>query len=86
MTTLAQVIAARGIDQKHALKNLRRRARYHGRQDRPKVWADGGVCLYCYSHRKEDIDRDDAALATLKITQVVAEYVRAWCILNRLVL
>jgi hypothetical protein len=76
MTTIAQVIAARGINEQHALIG----------HDRLKVWAGSGECLYGYSYRKEDIDRDDAALATLKTTTNIAEYVRAWCILNRLVL
>jgi hypothetical protein len=86
MTTIAQVIAARGINEQHALRNLRRRTRYRIGHDRLKVWAGSGECLYGYSYRKEDIDRDDAALATLKTTTNIAEYVRAWCILNRLVL
>jgi len=84
MTTLAQAIAARGINEQHGLKNLRRRTRYRIGQDRPKVWADS-ACPHP-KWRKADKDRDDAALATLKTTTNIAEYVRAWCILNRLVL
>jgi hypothetical protein len=85
MTTIAQVIAARGINEQHELRNLRRRARYHQALDRPKVFPADSGCM-CVTWRKEEIDRDDAALATLKVTQDAAEYVRAWCILNRLVL
>jgi hypothetical protein len=84
MTTLAQAVAARGIDEQQELKNLKRRARYHGRQDRPKVWADSSCPTTGW--RKEEKERDAAALATLKTTTDIAEYVRAWCILNRLVL
>lgn len=84
MTTLAQAVAARGIDEHAEFRNLRRRARYHSRQDRPKVWADSSCPTTGW--RREEKERDVAALATLKITQDVAEYVRAWCILNRLVL
>jgi hypothetical protein len=84
MTTITQEIAASEINERHELRKRRRRARYHGRQDRPKVFPADSEGL-SVTWRKEEIDRDNAALATLKVTQDAAEYVRAWCILNRLV-
>ena len=85
MTTFAQAIAAKGIDEHAEFRNLRRRARYHERLDRPKVFPADKECL-SISWRKAEVEKDEAALVTLKATQDAVEYVRAWCVLNRLAL
>ena len=73
------------IEVSRFIRNFRRRTRYHQNLDRPKVWPSTGSDL-CLSLNREILERHDAALAILKTTQDTWEYVRAWCILNRLVL
>jgi hypothetical protein len=82
----AQAISQRGINEKNAIANLRRRATYHRNLDRPKVWA----CSPCPASRFDNRglpvkgDRNLEAFDILKVTTDTAEYVDVWCFLNHL--
>jgi len=88
MKTLSQLIAARGIDESHAVSLMRRRARAALQRDRVKVYAStplGGV-PWC----RRPVHEKAADLATLRMAasdrQLIstAQYVAAWCRLNHL--
>lgn len=80
--TLADAIAHKGIDERHQVSLLRRRARYAQQQDRPKVWP-GGTTIHLYTwHRNPDQASRD--LAELNRTEDTARYVSLWCHLNHL--
>ena len=86
--TLAEAIARKGLDEKHQVRLLRRRARRAERQDRAKVFANTRwASLYCGywasgHHYTPDIASRD--LATLRNPPSTADYVSAWTRLNHL--
>ena len=81
--TLAEAIARKGLDEKHEISLLRRRARYAKRQDRPKVFASTPNHLisgYGYpANHNPARDRDLLSWCTN-----TTEYVAAWTRLNHL--
>ena len=86
--TLAEAISRKGLDEKHQVSLLRRRARRAERQDRAKVFANTRwASLYCGywasgHHYTPDIASRD--LATLRNPPSTADYVSAWTRLNHL--
>lgn len=86
--TFSEHIAARGLDEKKAIRNLRRRAKYHQSLDRPKFFACAKVIdLYVGCWRYGECYTPDVAsrdLSVLKYPTDTAAYVIAWCRLNRL--
>jgi hypothetical protein len=83
MKTLAQLIAAHGIDEKHAISLMNNRARYHQRKDRPKVFAgtDVGSIPRTRWNAENEIQFD---MTSLRIPESTRDYVTAWCRLNHL--
>lgn len=86
--TFAERIAAKGLDEKHQIQLLRRRARYAQSCDRPKLFAnDSVVGLYTgYLSNGQRYTPDQASrdLSVLRTTCSTADYVAAWCRLNHL--
>lgn len=86
--TLAEAISRKGLDEKHQVSLLRRRARRAERQDRPKCFAtDRTTSLYTgYWTRGAVYTPDHASrdLATLRNPPSTADYVSAWTRLNHL--
>jgi len=74
-----QAIAARGINAKQAISNLKRRATYIRNSDRPKVWPSDRSAppAWIVTGGKE-------ALLVIQTTTNTGEYVSAWCLLNNL--
>jgi hypothetical protein len=70
----SQAIAARGINEKQAVSNLKRRESYHRRLDRPKIFACSPTPC------KDDL----RAFEVLKNPPSTPAYVFAWCRLNHL--
>ena len=67
-----------------ALRNYRRRARYHQKLDRPKVFAGcAAPAQWHFVHRLNARDYDKA-LADLSAPPSIPAYVRAWTIINHL--
>lgn len=84
--TLAERIAAKGLDEKHQIQLLRRRARYAQSCDRPKLFATERT-VSCYTgtwSRNYTADNASRDLATLRNPSCTADYVAAWCRLNHL--
>ena len=86
--TLAEAISRKGIDERHQVRLLNRRAHYAQSQDRTKFWATDkttsiyagywtrGIC-YTADHASRDLE-------TLRTTTDTSTYVSAWCRLNNL--
>ena len=95
MKTLKSLIAARGINEAHAVALLNRRARYAQSRDRTKVFASTplGSIPRRVDNRLTDIHTINADLLTLKLADAMdiaqmpnrtRDYVAAWCRLNHL--
>ena len=97
MKTLSELIAARGIDEAHAVALLNRRARYALQRDRVKVYAStplGSVPVFGRRADGRAMTRADVStdLLTLKLAsdtvcpypERTRDYVAAWCRLNHL--
>jgi hypothetical protein len=91
MKTLKTLIAERGIDERHAVTLMNRRARYAMARDRPKVFADTDVGEYFYflrtrslRHYSAEEGRIQQDFTSLRIPDSTAQYVAAWCRLNHL--
>jgi hypothetical protein len=70
--------------EKAALRNYRRRARYHQNLDRPKVFAGcEAPRFWAFGPRPATIDYDKV-LADLDAPPSIPAYVRAWTIINHL--
>lgn len=88
MKTLRQAIAARGINEPHAIKLMRQRARHATTRDRTKVYASTPFGSLPWSSRS--IPDQNADLITLRLAagedQLIStrDYVAAWCRLNHL--
>lgn len=81
-----QAIAARGINEKQALINLKRRDTRHRNTDRPKLFATSACPASRFDNRGRPV-KDNATLFaydTLKTATSTHEYVSAWCYLNHL--
>jgi hypothetical protein len=77
-----QTIVRKGIDERKAMANLRRRTTMRSRADRPKLYpADVTVPHILHWNRREHRQRELSLLA-LKTTKDTEEYVQAWCMLN----
>jgi pyruvate/2-oxoglutarate dehydrogenase complex dihydrolipoamide dehydrogenase (E3) component len=85
-----QAAAARGIDVKRAITNLKRRLKYQSDPHSEYVWpTTSTIELYAtYSKNKyRNPDRDSYALSDLKRASAendVQLYVKSWCYLNGL--
>ena len=89
--TLAERIKAKGLDEKHQVRLMRRRDRYAQRQDRAKLFAGTKqVDLYVkhfwsgIAGRPYTPDNASRDLATLRNPPSTADYVSAWTRLNHL--
>jgi hypothetical protein len=96
MKTLKSLIAARGINEAHAVKLLNQRARHALKRDRTKVYAStplGSIPVFGAGITVHTINAD---LLTLKLAASdpaqqlqpviisTAQYVATWCRLNHL--
>lgn len=82
MTTLQQAIVSRGIDERHQLVLLKRRASYAQQLDRPKCFADSPAHTWRgWGMTKRELD---TAKRTIKLANDTKAYVSAWCRLNHL--
>lgn len=91
MRTLKARIAQLGIDEAHEVRLLNRRARYHQRKDRPKVFASTDVGDYFHflrtrslRHYSADEGQIQQDFTSLRIPESTRDYVAAWCRLNHL--
>jgi|PlaIllAssembly_1097288.scaffolds.fasta_scaffold127484_2 hypothetical protein len=88
MKTLKALIAERGINERHAVTLLNRRARHAMTRDRSKVFASTPFGSLPWSSRS--IPDQNADLMTLRLAAgedqliTTAQYVAAWCRLNHL--
>jgi len=86
MKTAKQLIAARGINEAHAVALLNRRARYAQSRDRTKVYAstplDSIPGLFYYGRDNNAVDL--GALIHAGNTGNTKLYVTSWCRLNHL--
>jgi AraC-like DNA-binding protein len=87
MKTLKTLIAERGINERHAVTLLNRRARHAMTRDRTKFYASTPLNRIPWVR---NIHETSADLATLRMAasdrQLIstAQYVAAWCRLNHL--
>lgn len=81
--TMADRIKAKGLDEKHEVGLLRRRARYQQHLDRPKYFASCTYIptSYMYNKTQPVIDQD---VSSLRNPSSTSDYVSAWCRLNHL--
>ena len=93
MKTTRERIAQLGINERHAVSLLQRRARYAQTRDRPKVWPGTrledipGIRYAGYGAWRasfHDLHADLIALRTAGSLGDAAAYVDAWCRLNHL--
>jgi hypothetical protein len=95
MKTLSELIAARGIDEAHAVSLLNRRARYSMTRDRMKVYAstpldkhpmavEFGRMYFKSTYEAKTTAVDIGALIHAGNTGNTKLYVAAWCRLNHL--
>lgn len=86
--TLAEAISRKGIDERHQVRLLKRRAHYAQSQDRPKFWTTDKTTSVYDGYWKHELrytaDHASRDLATLRNPTCTAEYVSAWCRLNNL--
>lgn len=82
MTTLSAAIAAKGLDEKRALRNVRRRLRYA--QKAPPVRLIPGVPRqWCYTAAAAKADAE--VLAAAVGAALIREYIAIFCRINKLV-
>jgi hypothetical protein len=70
--------------EKAALRNYRRRARYHQKLDRPKVFAGCDAPAQWSFNQRLNARDYDKVLADLNSPPSIPAYVRAWTIINHL--
>lgn len=83
MASLSDRIKAKGLDEKHEVSLLRRRARYAQNIDRPKFFPSSTYVPSSYMYNKPQPVIDQAVFA-LRNPAGIADYVSAWTRLSHL--